>query len=141
LQGGWPPFDPMPMFKILVIQANNLSDERTEFLINDRLSFMQFLGLHLSDRLATRARSGLFVTIRRGRRGWRSRLMSPLLARCRFPADLDQLDEALDAEVGEGHDALFVEPLDPNHAVLRLHFDGDVEQEVDVLAEFPWRRG
>jgi len=29
-----------------VIQAqNNLSDERTEFLINDRLSFMRFLGL------------------------------------------------------------------------------------------------
>ena len=36
------------MFKILVIQAaNNLSDERTEFLINDRLSFMRFLGLGL----------------------------------------------------------------------------------------------
>src|SRR5437868_15378484 len=40
------------MFKILVIQAaNNLSDERTEFLINDRLSFMRFLGLGLSDRI------------------------------------------------------------------------------------------
>ncbi len=40
------------MFKILVIQAaNNLSDERTEFLINDRLSFMRFLGLGLSDRV------------------------------------------------------------------------------------------
>src|SRR5580704_9799774 len=43
-QGGRPPFDPVMMFKILVIQAaNNLSDERTEFLINDRLSFMRFL--------------------------------------------------------------------------------------------------
>ena len=40
------------MFKILVIQAqNNLSDDRTEFLINDRLSFMRFLGLGLSDRV------------------------------------------------------------------------------------------
>ena len=40
------------MFKILVIQAaNNLSDERAEFLINDRLSFMRFLGLRLSDRI------------------------------------------------------------------------------------------
>ena len=40
------------MFKIPVIQAaNNLSDERTEFLINDRLSFMRFLGLGLSDRV------------------------------------------------------------------------------------------
>lgn len=38
-------------FKILVIQAqNNLSDDRTKFLINDRLSFMRFLGLSLSDR-------------------------------------------------------------------------------------------
>ncbi len=45
-QGGRPPFDPVMMFKILVIQAaNNLSDERAEFLINDRLSFMRFLGL------------------------------------------------------------------------------------------------
>src|SRR6202047_396483 len=44
--GGRPPFDPVLMFKILVIQAtNNLSDERAEFLINDRLSFMRFLGL------------------------------------------------------------------------------------------------
>src|SRR5262249_16115579 len=50
-QGGRPPFDPILMFKILVIQAmNNLSDERAEFLINDRISFMRFLGLTLSDR-------------------------------------------------------------------------------------------
>jgi hypothetical protein len=45
-EGGRPPFDPVLMFKILVIQAtNNLSDERAEFLINDPLSFMRFLGL------------------------------------------------------------------------------------------------
>jgi transposase, IS5 family len=51
-EGGRPPFDPVMMFKILVIQAaNNLSDERTEFLINDRLSFMRFLGLSLLDRV------------------------------------------------------------------------------------------
>jgi IS5 family transposase len=40
------------MFKILVIQAqNNLSDDRAEFLINDRLSFMRFLRLSLGDRV------------------------------------------------------------------------------------------
>jgi IS5 family transposase len=40
------------MFKILIIQTtNNLSDERAEFLINDRLSFMRFLGLGLEDRV------------------------------------------------------------------------------------------
>src|SRR3984893_6807856 len=51
-QGGRPPFDLVMMFKILVIQTtNNLSDERAEFLINDRLSFMRFLGLGLSDRV------------------------------------------------------------------------------------------
>ncbi|WP_317216105.1 transposase, partial [Gluconobacter sp. GP1] len=33
-KGGRPPFDPVLMFKILVIQTlNNLSDERTEYLI------------------------------------------------------------------------------------------------------------
>ena len=51
-KGGRPPFDPVMMFKVLVIQtANTLSDERTEYLINDRLSFMRFLGLGLSDRV------------------------------------------------------------------------------------------
>jgi transposase, IS5 family len=46
------PFDPFMMFKAPVIQAaNNLTDERTEFLINDRLFFMLFLGLSLSDRV------------------------------------------------------------------------------------------
>jgi IS5 family transposase len=51
-KGGRPPCDPVMMFKVLVIQAqNNLSDERTEFLINDRLSFMRFLGLSLGDRV------------------------------------------------------------------------------------------
>jgi hypothetical protein len=41
-RGGRPPFDPVMMFKVLVIQTtNNLSDERAEFLINDLLSFMR----------------------------------------------------------------------------------------------------
>src|ERR1019366_6791163 len=49
-QGGRPSFDPVMMFKILIIQAtNNLSDERAESLINDRLSYMRFLGLGLAD--------------------------------------------------------------------------------------------
>ena len=49
-RGGRPPFDHVLMFKALVLQAShNLSDERTEYLIRDRLSFMRFLGLGLSD--------------------------------------------------------------------------------------------
>lgn len=51
-QGGRPPFDPVTMFKALVIQTrNNLSDEPTEFLIDDGLSFTRFLGLGLQDRV------------------------------------------------------------------------------------------
>ena len=51
-KGGRPPLDPVMMFKVLVIQAaNNLSDERAEYLVNDRLSFMRFLGLGLGDRV------------------------------------------------------------------------------------------
>ena len=46
-EGGRPPFDPVLMFRA----TNNLSDERAEFLPNDRLSFMRFLGLGLEDRV------------------------------------------------------------------------------------------
>ncbi|MBC6412228.1 MAG: transposase, partial [Hyphomonadaceae bacterium] len=45
-KGGRPPFDPVMMFKILILQAlDDLSDERAEFLITDRLSYGRFLGL------------------------------------------------------------------------------------------------
>jgi IS5 family transposase len=50
LKGGRPPFDHVFMFKILILQAMHaLSDERCEYLIKDRLSFMRFLGLGLAD--------------------------------------------------------------------------------------------
>jgi transposase, IS5 family len=49
-KGGRPPFDHVFMFKVLVLQASySLADERTEYLIKDRLSFMRFLGLGLAD--------------------------------------------------------------------------------------------
>src|SRR5215471_16191216 len=49
-KGGRPAFDRVFMFKALILQtSHNLSDERTEYLIKDRLSFMRFLGLGLSD--------------------------------------------------------------------------------------------
>ncbi|SEJ65609.1 Transposase and inactivated derivatives, IS5 family [Sphingobium sp. AP50] len=47
-KGRRPPFDPVLMFKILVLQAlYSLSDEATEFQIKDRLSFQPFLGVGL----------------------------------------------------------------------------------------------
>jgi len=47
---GRKPFDVVLMFKVLVLQSlYNLSDDKTEFQIRDRLSFMRFLGLSLGD--------------------------------------------------------------------------------------------
>lgn len=49
-KGGGPPFDLVFMFKVRILQASHtLSDKRTEFLINERLSSMRFLTLELSD--------------------------------------------------------------------------------------------
>lgn len=48
-KGGRPPYDHVLMFKALILQScHSLSDERTEYLIKDRLSFMRFLGLSLA---------------------------------------------------------------------------------------------
>lgn len=47
---GRPSYDVVHMMKILFVQRlYNLSDEQTEFQINDRLSFRRFLGIPLSD--------------------------------------------------------------------------------------------
>src|ERR1700745_573381 len=86
-EGGRPPFDPGLMFKILVIQAtNNLSDERAEFLINDRLSFMRSLGLGLEDRVPDARTIWLF----------REKLTTA--------AAIKRLFEQFDAVVGQGGD-------------------------------------
>ena len=54
-RGGRPPFDVVLMFKVLILQAlNGLSDERAEYLITDRLSYMRFLGLGLGDKAPDR---------------------------------------------------------------------------------------
>ncbi len=47
-KGGGQAFDHVLMFMVLLSQAmHGLSDERAEYLIKDRLSFMRFLGLGL----------------------------------------------------------------------------------------------
>lgn len=52
VKGGRPPYDHVLMFRVLILEASHsLSDERTEYLIKDRLSFMRFLGLTLADRV------------------------------------------------------------------------------------------
>lgn len=50
--GGRPAYDVILMFKILILQRlYNLSDDQTEYQINDRLTFMRFLGLEIQDRV------------------------------------------------------------------------------------------
>lgn len=51
-KGGRPPFDRVMLFKALLLQKiYDLSDDQLEYQINDRLSFMRFLGLQLSDKV------------------------------------------------------------------------------------------
>jgi len=50
--GGCRPYDYVLMFKILILQRYyNISDDKMEYAILDRLSFMRFLGLTLSDKV------------------------------------------------------------------------------------------
>lgn len=49
---GAKPYDVVLMFKMLVLQQlRNLADEKVEYMVRDRLSFMRFLGLQLEDRV------------------------------------------------------------------------------------------
>src|ERR1700739_4594039 len=49
-KGGRPAFDHVLMFRVLILQtSHSLSDERSEYLVKDLLSFMRFLGLGLAD--------------------------------------------------------------------------------------------
>lgn len=51
-KGGRPAYDPVLMFKILILQRYyNVSDDSMEYAILDRLSFMRFLGLGINDRV------------------------------------------------------------------------------------------
>ena len=58
---GRKPYDVVVMFKILILQSlYNLSDHQIEFQIKDRLSFMNFLGLSLGDRVPDETTVWLF---------------------------------------------------------------------------------
>jgi len=48
--GGRPPYGYLLLFKVLILQRLfNISDDQAEYQINDRVSFMRFLGLALGD--------------------------------------------------------------------------------------------
>ena len=49
-KAGRPPYDSILMLKTLILKRiNNLSNEETEYQINDRISFMRFIGIGLAD--------------------------------------------------------------------------------------------
>lgn len=57
---GRKPFPLLLMFKVLVLQSlNNLSDDQTEYMIKDRLSYMRFLGLSMENAVPDAVRQGL----------------------------------------------------------------------------------
>ena len=51
-KGGRPPYDVILMYKITMLQQwYGLADMHVEYMINDRLSFMRFLGLEIGDKV------------------------------------------------------------------------------------------
>ena len=106
--GGRPPYDYVMLFKVLVLQRiYNLSDDQTEYQINDRMSFMRFLGLGLSDRVPDAKTIWLY----------RDTLTKANVIRELFDLFNGQLEEAgLITHTGTIVDATFVEaPRQHNH--------------------------
>ena len=98
---GAKPIDVVLMFKILVLQQlHNLSDDRIEYRIRDRRSFMRFLGLELEDRVPDAKTVWLF----------RERLKELELVEVLFARFHEQLAvRGYVARAGQMIDATFVE--------------------------------
>jgi len=100
-KAGAKPIDVVLMFKILVLQQlHNLSDDRIEYQIRDRLSFMRFLGLQLEDRVPDAKTVWLF----------RERLKDARLIDVMFVRFDEQLAaQGYVAQAGQMIDATFIE--------------------------------
>lgn len=98
---GAKPIDVVLMFKVLILQQlHNLSDDRIEYQIRDRLSFMRFLGLQLEDRVPDAKTVWLF----------RERLKALQLVEVLFARFHEQLaSQGYVARAGQMIDATFVE--------------------------------
>lgn len=99
--GGRPAYEPMLLFKVLVIQClYNLSDAQIEFQITDRLSFKRFLGFTDADKAPDEKTVWAF----------RDKLARSGLVEKLFKAFHAELDErGLFARKGQMVDATFVE--------------------------------
>jgi IS5 family transposase len=100
-QAGAKPKDVVLMFKILVLQQlHNLSDDRIEYQIRDRLSFMRFLGLQLEHKVPDANTVWLF----------REKMKELSLERTLFDRFHEQLAKrGFIARAGQMIDATFVE--------------------------------
>lgn len=100
-KAGAKPMDVVLMFKILVLQQlHNLSDDRIEYQIRDRLSFMRFLGLQMEGRVPDAKTVWLF----------RERLKELQLVEVLFAKFHEQLaGQGYVARAGQMIDATFVE--------------------------------
>ena len=98
---GAKPIDVVLMFKILVLQQlHNLSDDRIEYQIRDRISFMRFLGLQMESRVPDAKTVWLF----------RERLKELELVEVLFAKFHEQLaNRGYVARAGQMIDATFVE--------------------------------
>lgn len=98
---GAKPIDVVLMFKVLVLQQlHNLSDQKIEYQIRDRLSFMRFLDLQLEDRVPDEKTVWLF----------RERLKELKLVEVLFNRFHEQLaTQGYVARAGQMIDATFIE--------------------------------
>jgi len=100
-EAGRPPYDEVLMFKVLVLQAlYNLADDRTQFHIQDRLSFMRFLGLGLDAKVPDAKTIWLYRNTL-AQNGWIDKLFA------KFNRHLDKA--GLKAQGGQIIDASIVE--------------------------------
>jgi len=131
--GGRPPFDYVMMFKILVLQRYyNLSDEQMQYQMLDRLSFMRFLGLTLSDSVPDEKTIWLF----------RENLIAHKLVDKLFDKFLISLEKAnLVGKEGRMVDASFVEvprqrnSREENQEIKDGHVPHDWEENPNKLAQ------
>lgn len=131
--GGRPPFDYVMMFKILVLQRYyNLSDEQMQYQMLDRLSFMRFLGLTLSDSVPDEKTIWLF----------RENLIAHKLVDKLFDKFLISLEKAnLVGKEGRMVDASFVEvprqrnSREENQEIKDGHVPDDWEENPNKLAQ------
>jgi IS5 family transposase len=144
-KGGRPPYDYILMFKIMILQRYyNISDEQAEYQILDRLSFMRFLGLALSDNVPDHNTIWLF----------REKLVEQSLVEKLFELFNQQLiGMGLIAHQGSIVDASFVEvprqrnsrqenkEIKDNKTPERFNENQDVKRHKDMDARWTQKNG